>query len=181
MTIHKIPQYRYALFKPWDKEAFALIKKIAKTKKYPKIIGSKEDKNQFLIMLIRTQKSLHGWRKFLADTLEQVKKTNSIDTKSTIKKYPPESIKRDTPAWITYKEDRIVSDFIDKLATEKVDFLGSDKEISEFTLRFILGQLSHDWEWTIMMIWEMFGNKKQLSVKELNKEMRNFDYLKLFE
>jgi hypothetical protein len=181
MAIHKIPQYRYSFFKPWDKEAFVLIKKIAKTKNYPKIIGSKEDKNQFLIMLIRTQKALHGWRKFLVDTLDQVKKTNSIDTRLLNKKYTPETVKKDVPAWVTYKEDKIVSDFIDKLATQKIDFLGTDKEISEFTLRFILGQLSHDWEWTIMMIWEMLGNKKQLSVKELNKEMRNFDYLKLFE
>lgn len=69
MAIHKVPQYRYSLFEPWDKKAFSLIREIARTKKYPEIAGTKSQKNQFLTMLIRSQKSLHGWRGFLADVL----------------------------------------------------------------------------------------------------------------
>ncbi len=181
MTIHSPPQYRYSLFKPWDKEAFTLIKEIARTRNYPRILGTKEDKNQFLIMLIRTQKAMHDWRQFLVDTMDQVKKIGVIDTKFLNKKYPSESVKKGTPTWVTYKEDKIVSGFIDGLARKKIDFVGTEQEISEFTMRFILGQLGHDWKWTIMMIWEMLGNKNKISVKELNKEMKNFDYLKLFE
>ena len=82
---------------------------------------------------------------------------------------------------MTYEEDKIVSDFIDELATKKVDFEGSDLKIGEFVLRFILGQLGHDWEGTIMMVWEMLGDGDKLNLRELNQEMRNFDYLKLFE
>lgn len=62
MAIHNPPKYRYALFNPWDKKTFYIIKEIAKKKNYPGISGSREDKNQFLTMLISTQKSLHGWK-----------------------------------------------------------------------------------------------------------------------
>ena len=181
MAIKYPPQYRYSLFEPWDKKTFELIKKIAKTKNYPKILGSKEDKNQFLITLIRTQKALHDWRDFLIDTFDQIKRNNTIDTLTLIKKYPPSCISKEKPEWVTYEEDRIVSDFIDELETKKIDFLGSDQEIAEFLVRFTLGQLGHDWEWTIMMIWEMLGNEDSLSLEELNQELKNFDYLNLFK
>ena len=181
MTIQSPPQYRYSFFDPWDKQAYELIKKLAQSKEYPKILGTRDDKNIFLVTLIRTQKALHGWRKFLIDIIAQVKSNGIIDTIELIKKYPPESIAKDTPAWVTYKEDEIVSNFIDELATKKIDFVGTNEEISEFVLRFTLGQLGHDWEWTIMMIWEMLGNKDKLYINKLNKEMKNFDHSKLFE
>lgn len=180
MSIHYPPKYRYALFESWDKEAFELIKRIAKSKNYPEIIGDEKGKNQFLISLIRTQKSLHGWRDFLIDVLEQVKKSNKISVSHLNAKYPLESVSKETPAWVTYEEDKIVSDFIDELKARKIDFIGTDEEISEFILRFILGQLSHDWEQTIMMIWEMLGDENKLSIKTLNEELKNFDYLRLF-
>jgi hypothetical protein len=181
MAISYPPQYRYSLFEPWDKKAFRLIKQVGQTKNYPKILGTKKDKNQFLISLIRTKKALHDWRDFLVEIFHQVENTNSIDTRSLNEKYPPENISKDEPDWVTYKEDRIVSNFIDELETKKIDFIGSEKEVAEFVMRFILGQLGHDWEWTIMMIWEMLGNENKLSVKSLNNELKNFDYLKLFE
>lgn len=117
----------------------------------------------------------------MIDTLEQVKQSGTIDAKAIGNKYPPESISKDIPAWVTYEEDRIVNDFIDQLETRKIDFIGTDEEISEFIMRFILGQLGHDWEQTIMMVWEMIGDNGKLSMKELNEEMRNFDYLNIFE
>ena len=180
MAIHNPPQYRYSLFRPWDKRALKFIKEIAHSKNYPQVLGTNDEKIQFLTMLIRTQKALHGWRKLLIDTLKQVKNDHAIDTKKLIEKYPPESVSKNTPAWVTYKEDKIVSNFIDKLATKKIDFLGTDQERAEFILRFILEQLTHDWEWSIMMIWEMLGKDTQISLEKLNQEMRNFDYLKLF-
>lgn len=76
--------------------------------------------------------------------------------------------------------DKIVNDFIDDLETKKIIFEGTNKEISEFVMRFILEQLGHDWEQTIMMIWEILGDKSTLNLKELNQEMKNFDYLNLF-
>jgi hypothetical protein len=180
MAIHYPPQYRYSLFEQWDKEAFALIKEIAKTKNYPQITGTKKEKDKFLIMLIRTQKSLLGWRQFLIDVLDQVKKTNIINTRKLLDKYPSESVGKDKPAWVTYEEDEIVNNFIDNLTDKKVEFEGTDKEIAEFILRFILGQLGHDWEQTIMVIWEMLGDEGKLSAKKLNAELKNFDYLGLF-
>ena len=179
--LHNPPYYRYSLFKQWDKEAFNQLKEIGKTKYYPKIIGTTADKNKFLITVIRTQKSLHDWRNLLKDVLKQVEENNIINTSLLNKKYPPESIGKDIPAWVTYEGDKIVNDFIDELGSREVNFIGTDHEIAEFIIRFILGQLGHDWEQTIMMIWEMFEDKKELSLKELNQEMKNFDYLKLFK
>lgn len=181
MAIHKIPQYRYPFFEHCDKKAFSTIKKIAKTKHFPRIAGSHQEINQFLTLLLRTQKAKHGWRESLLEIITQIEKTKKIDTIAFIKNHPPSSIKKDSPSWVTYKEDKIVSKFIDELATRKIDFQGTEREISEFTVRFVLGQLGNDWESTIMMVWEMLGDKKKISVKQLNKEMGNFDYLKIFE
>jgi hypothetical protein len=180
MAISYPPKYRYTLFEPWDKEAFEFIKSIASAKQFPKIVGDRNNINQFLTALIRTQKSLHDWRDFLVDVLAQAKQ-GAINTPVLNKKYPPNSVSLADPAWVTYEEDKIVSGFIDELATRKVDFIGTGEEVSEFTMRFILGQLAHDWEWTIMMIWEMLGKENKISLARLNKEMKNFDYLKLFE
>ena len=181
MTLNNPPQYRYSLFEEWDNYAYSFIGGIGKTKEYPIIIGNPNEKDQFLTTLIRTQKSLHDWRNFLKDTLKQVETTNSINTKLLNEKYPKESIGKDTPAWVTYKEDKIVNDFIDDLEIRKINFIGSDKEMVEFILRFILGQLGHDWEQTILMIYEMLGKGTQLNLKELNNEMKSFDYMGLFK
>ena len=121
MPIHNPPQYRYALFESWDKEAFDFIKQIGSQKNYPKITGAEDDKNKFLIILIRTQKSLHDWRDFLKDMLTQIMHNGVIDTKSLNEKYPPESISKEKPAWVTYEEDKIVNNFIDELAINKGD------------------------------------------------------------
>ena len=180
MAIHYPPHYRYSLFDAWDHEAFELITKIGKSKIYPKIIGTDKEVNDYLIILIRTQKALNDWRALLVDTFSQVKGTNTIDAKRLCQKYPPESIGKDEPAWVTYEEDRIVSNFIDSLETRKINFVGDDGEKGEFVMRFILGQLGHDWEQTIVLIWEMLGDESEINVKELNTELRNFDYLKLF-
>lgn len=179
--IHYPPQYRYGIFEDWHKEAFYLIKDIAKTKNYPKISGTNKEKNQFLITLLRTQKALHGWKSILISILDQIQSNGIIDAKTLNEQYPPSSIGKDTPAWVTYKEDKIVSEFMDELETRRIDFIGTNKEMSEFILRFILGQLGHDWEQTIFMIWELLGEANNLSLQELNKELKNFDYLKLFE
>lgn len=180
MTIHNPPQYRYSLFEQWDKETFAFIKQLAESKDYPQIKGSQDDKNKFLVILIRTQKSLHDWRDFPQEVIDQIQKNNQIDITALNKKYPPDSIAKDTPAWVTYEGDEIVSNFIDDLETRKVTFLGTNQETVEFVLRFILGQLGHDWEQTIFMIYEMLGDGNELQVKELNQEMKSFDYCKLF-
>jgi hypothetical protein len=180
MSIHSPPFYRYPLFDPWDKEAFEFLKSIGQSKQYPLLKGSSGDKNGYLIALIRTQKALHDYRFILKDTLKQVRETGTIDTALLHTKYPPESISTEIPAWVTYKGDRIVNDFINSLAHRNVKFIGSDVDISEFMLRFILGQLGHDWESTILMIWEMLGDGNTLIMKDLNAEMKKFDYCEEF-
>lgn len=163
-----------------DKEAYVFIKQSAKYKRYPSIHGSQKDKNQFFITLIRTQKALHDWRAMLVDVTEQMRRNGKIDAVWFNSEYPPESIGKDISAWVTYEGDSIVSDFIDELSTRKVEFIGSDEENGEFVLRFILGQHGHDWEQTIILIWEMLGSGNTISLHALNEELKNFDYMRLF-
>lgn len=180
MARHYPPKYRYALFTPWDKKAFYHIKEIARRQKFPEILGTQEDKSRFLSLLIRTQKSLHDWRQFLKDILDQIGSKGFIDTESLLEKYASANVNKNIPAWVTYKEDKIVFDFMNDLDNRKVDFLGTEREIGEFVVRFTLGQLGHDWESTIMMIWEMLGRKNKIKLRDLNAEMKHFDYLGLF-
>lgn len=175
----KIPQYRYSLFEAWDRKAFRLLKKLGK-KNLIKLIGNQAEINQFIITLIRSQKAFQGWRNFLKEVLSQVKENNSIDVRVLNKKYPSKCIKKGLVKWATYKEDKIVSSFLDQLAIKEIRFIGSEKEKVEFVLRFILGQLGHDWEQTILMIWEIVGKRDEIKISRLNKEFRNFDYLGIF-
>lgn len=181
MALHNPPLYRYSFSDPRYREAFLQIKELATLKKYPTVLGSEQEKNQFLITLIRTQKALHGWEQILFDVLQQIKDNNSIDTREWNEKYPASYIGKDKPAWVTYSEDEIVNNFIDELAMREIRFVGTDDEISEFVLRFILGQLGSDWEMTIMMIWELLGEGNMLQINEANTELKNFDYMKIFE
>ena len=181
MVIHNPPIYRYPLSDDWDKDTFELIKELASKKKYPEIIGEEDDINQFLITLIRTQKSLHDWRDFLKEAMEQVKTNGNIITKELNQKYPPESISKEVPGWVTYEDDKIANDFIDVLESRKIQFKGENSEIGEFVLRFILGQLGSDWVQTVEVVWEMLGDKNIISVKDLNNEFRNLDYCHLFK
>ena len=147
----------------------------------PTVQGSTQDKDKYLIALIRTQKSLHDYRPILKDTLEQIKKANNIDAMLIQTKYPPDSVSRETPAWVTYKGDTIVNDFIDSLSVRTITFVGSETEMGEFVLRFILSQLGHDWESAILMVWEMLGEGNTLVMRELNEELKKFDYCGVFQ
>jgi len=174
------PKYRYLLPDDWDKEVFSLISAWAKDKQYPKILGSNEEKNKYLTMLIRSQKAFNNWRDLPKDTISQINLNGNIDAAFLNKKYPPSWISREIPAWATYQEDKLVSDFIDELETRKVNFIGTDQQTGEFILRFILGQLG-DWEVTILMISEMLGSANEIRLSDLNNELKNFDYAKLFK
>ena len=179
MSLSNPPKYRYPLNDQWDKDTFKLIRQIGKNRNYPKIIGNRDDINLFLKTLIRTQKALHDWRAMLEDIVAQIRESDIIKTAELNQKYPPESIGKDVPAWVTYHEDKTVSDFIDELETRKVKFVGTESEVSEFIIRFLLGQLGNDWEFTIFMIWEMLGDHDKVKLADLNLELINFDYLHL--
>ena len=117
----------------------------------------------------------------MKDTFEQIKKSGSIDAATWIRKYASVDTGNEEPAWATYPGDKIVSKFMDEIATRNVAFVGTESEFGEFIFRYALGQLSNDWESTILMIWEMLGDGTTLNVKDLNNEMKHFDYLKIFE
>ena len=47
MAIQNPPKYRYSFIEQWDKDTFTLIKQLAKSREYPQMNGSGDDKSQF--------------------------------------------------------------------------------------------------------------------------------------
>src|SRR3989344_3963580 len=68
-----IPEWQYPLYKEPDKVAYAILEKIGKSKLYPKLVGSKEEINDFLKLLVVSQKMKY-YRKFRDIALNEFKK-----------------------------------------------------------------------------------------------------------
>ncbi|MCL4531217.1 MAG: hypothetical protein M1282_17655, partial [Chloroflexi bacterium] len=86
MALHNPPEYRYSLFTLWDRKAFKLLKKIGKRRRFPRLVGDPEIRDKFLRALIRSQKSLHGWRGFLKAVLLEIEKAGAVDMSLLVKK-----------------------------------------------------------------------------------------------
>lgn len=171
------PKYRSPLYDKWDKDCYKLIVRLAHQKSSPKILGTKEEINQFLKLLIQSQK-MDNWRKFLRIVLKFIS-TKQINISEILKlKF---RIPKGYDRWVVYREDREVSDFIDKLGKRQLQFLGSDKEIVEFTLRFTLAQLLLDWRSSLYALKEIIGKKSKIKLKSLNKVLSEFDYTEVFK
>jgi len=68
-----IPEWQYPLYKESDKIAYAILEKLGKSKSYPKLIGSRDEINDFLKLLILSQK-MKDYRRFRNVVLGEFKK-----------------------------------------------------------------------------------------------------------
>ena len=68
-----IPEWQYPLYKESDKVAYAILEKLGKSKSYPKLVGSKDEINDFLKLLVVSQK-MKDYRKFRDIALNEFKK-----------------------------------------------------------------------------------------------------------
>lgn len=171
------PKYRYPLYDKWDKDCYKLIVKLAHQKQIPKILGTKEDINEFLKLLIQSQK-MDNWRKFFRIVLKPVSSKQIVIPRILKQKFQiPKGYKR----WVVFREDREVSDFLDNFEKRRLQFIGSDKEIVEFILRFILTQLLLDWKSSLHALKKFIGKNSKIKLKSLNKVLSEFDYTDVFK
>ncbi len=175
----KIPEWQYPLYKKSDKQAYSILGKIAKTKKYPKLKGSKEEINSFLKLLLQSQK-MRKYRTFRDSVLTQFQ-NKEIDLKKILKenqnlKIPKGIVK----SWVIFTQDKKLCELIDKVCDKKIEFQGNNKESIEFIIRFSLSQLLIDWRGPIMAtLLECLKNKKT-KLSKLNNLLKTWDYTKIF-
>lgn len=170
------PKYRYPLYDKWDKDCYQLIVKLARQKQIPKILGTKEEINEFLKLLIQSQK-MDDWRKFFRVVLKSISSRQIDIPKILEQKF---QIPKGYERWVVFREDKEISDFLDKFNKRRLQFIGSDKEIVEFILRFILAQLLLDWKSSLYALKEIIGGNSKIKLKSLNKVLSEFDYTNVF-
>lgn len=170
------PKYRYPLYDKWDKDCYKLIVKLANQKQIPIILGTKDEINEFLKLLIQSQK-MDNWRKFLRIILKSIS-SKQIDIPKILKQ--KFQIPKDYEKWVIHREHKELSNFLDKLGKRRPHFIGSDEETVEFILRFTLAQQLLDWKGSLLAIKEIINKKSQVKLKHLSKILSEFDYTRVF-
>ncbi len=175
----KIPEWQYPLYRSWDKELYKKIEKLAKSKKYPKIIGTQGDIDIFLKTMIRTQK-MSAWRTFFELIYDDLDK-EVFDMKNINEKAKDLEIKEGIPNWATLGHQKRICLLNDEIGKQKISFIGLEEETFEFILRFILSQLLISWETPLLAIFLEIEDKEKIETKKLNKLFGIWDYTKVFE
>ncbi len=170
------PRHRYPLYNKWDKDCYNLVAKLVRKKQVPEVLGSKEEISQFLKLLIQSQK-MHDWRKFLKIVLKSVSSKQINIPKILDYEF---KVPKGYEKWVVYKEHVEITDFLDSLRKRQIQFIGSDKEIVEFILRFILAQLLLDWKGSLYVMKEIIDKKSKIKLNSLNKILSEFDYTNVF-
>jgi len=171
------PKYRYPLYDKWDRDCYKLVVKLAHQKQIPKILGTKDKMNEFLRLLVQSQK-MDNWRNFLRIILKSLS-SKQIDIPKILKQ--KFRIPKGYENWVVRREHRELSNFLDRFGKEQLQFIGSDKETVEFILRFTLAQQLLDWKGSLLAIKEVIDGKSQVTLKSLNKVLSEFDYTNVFE
>lgn len=174
-----IPEWQYPLYKNSDKVAYLFLKKLGKSKKYPQIIGPKDEVNSLLKLLILSQKT-KDYRLFRDIVLTELKKekfnlANILEQEKNI-----EISNGIDESWAIFIQDKRICELIDDVRKTKIDFQGSNDEIVEFIVRFWLSQLLQDWRGPLMAVaLECLKNRK-VNILKLNNLLKIWDCTKIF-
>jgi len=175
----KIPEWQYPLYKESDKIAYSILENLGKSKKYPKLIGSKEEINDFLKLLLLSQK-IKDYRKFRDIALNEFKKKEvnipKILNKSKNLKIPIGIDK----SWAIFIQDKRICELIDNFQDTEIEFIGTNDEIVEFVVRFLLSQLLQDWRGLLMAVLLECLENKRVKISKLNNLLKIRDYTKIF-
>jgi len=63
---------------------------------------------------------------------------------------------------------------------KEIDFIGSDKEFFEFILRFSLSQFLSFWQGPMLQMLITIKDLENVKLKELNDQLKIWDYTKIF-
>lgn len=176
----KIPEWQYPLYKEIDFVAYSILEKIGKSKEYPKIIGSKSEINDFIKLLVVSQK-LKDYRR-LRDIVLSRLGGEKLDVPMILSESRDiKIIEGVDESWAIFQQDKRICELIDNFYKSKIEFEGNDTEIIEFIIRFILSQLLQDWRGPLMAILLGFLSNKNIRVGELNNLLKIWDYTKIFK
>lgn len=174
-----IPEWQYPLYKEPDKVAYAILEKLGKSKSYPKLVGSKDELNGFLKLLVVSQK-MKDYRKLRDIALNEFKKKEA-----NIPKILDESKNLEIPrgideSWAIFIQDKRLCELMDNFQDAKIQFSGNDDEVSEFFVRFLLSQLLQDWRGPLMAVLLECLQDKKIKIAKLNNLLKIWDYTKIF-
>lgn len=177
--MEKIPEWQYPLYEESDEEAYKLLEKIGKSREFPQLVGSDKEINQFLKLLIASQK-MEEWRKFQDLVLEELEK-DKINVSAVLEKGQEIEIPEgNVDSWAIFIQDKRICELIDKFRDSKIEFQGSEEEKSEFIVRFLLSQLLMGWRAPLMAVLVNCLEKERPKVSELNSLLSNWDYSDIF-
>lgn len=175
----KIPYWAYPLYKKSDKTAYFLLVKLAKTKKYLKIMGKQKEINSFLKLLILSQK-MKNYRVFRDLALPEFKK-KTVNIRKILEKTKNIKITRGVDkSWTVFTQDIKLCQLLDKFQKSKIKFYDSNKEILEFVVRFLFSQLLQDWRGALMMVVLESLKMKKVKISKLNNLLKIWDQTKIF-
>src|SRR3989344_752547 len=179
INMANIPEWQYPLYKEPDKVAYAILEKLGKSKLYPKLVGSKDEINDFLKLLVVSQK-MKDYRKFRDIALNEFKKKEA-----NIPKILNESKNLEIPrgideSWAIFIQDKRLCELMDTFQDVKIQFVGNDNEVSEFFVRFLLSQLLQDWRGPLMAVLLECLPDKKVKIAKLNNLLKIWDYTKVF-
>lgn len=174
-----IPEWQYPLYKESDKVTYTLLEQLGKSKKYPTLVGSQDEINRFLKLLVLSQK-MKDYRKFRDITLDEFKK-DKADIKKLLDKSKDLEIHRGIDAsWVILLQDKRLCELMDQFQDGKIELVGSNTEVVEFVIRFLFSQLLQDWRGPLMaVILECLPNKT-VKISKLNNLLNIWDYTKIF-
>lgn len=174
-----VPEWQYPLYKEPDKVAYVFLERLGKSKTYPELSGSKDEINNFLKLLILSQK-MKDYRKFRYIALNEFKKTKANITKILIESKNLEIPRGIDESWAVFFQDKRLCELMDNFQDAKIQFIGNDSEVSEFIVRFLLSQLLQDWRGPLMTVLLKCLQDKKIKVSKLNNLLKIFDYTKVF-
>ena len=176
----KIPEWQYPLYKDSDKVVYTFLEKSGKYKKYPLLIGSKEEITAFLKLLVLSQKR-KDYRKFRDIALAEFKKEEV-----SIRKIVTESKNLEIPrgidkSWAIFLQDKRLCELMDNFQDTKIEFFGNNDKTCEFFVRFLLSQLLQDWRGPLMAVILECLQDKRVNIATLNNQLKRWDYTKIFQ
>lgn len=176
----KIPEWQYPLYKESDKTTYAILEKLGKLQKYPLLVGSKEEINIVLKLLVLSQK-MKDYRKFRDITLGEFKKREA-NIPTILEQSKNIEIPRGIDeSWAIVGQDKRLCELMDVFQDTRIEFRGDNEQIGEFLARFLLTQLLQDWRGPLMAVILECLQDKTVLISKLNNLLKIWDYTKIFQ
>ncbi len=180
MALSQIPEWQYPLYKPSDKRAYEVMVGLARKGEWPILKGKAAAIDEFLKLLIMSQK-MKDYRAFRDKIIEELEKNKTLNIEELVfygkRLKIPKGI---DSSWAIFTQDKRICTLIDEVREKRIHFEGSSRELGEFLLRFLLSQLLFDWRGPLMAVLLTCLEKERVNVKELNSLLSKWDYTSVF-